>query len=129
MRKLLTILVLAVMVTACKSGKEDQKTEKKEVVASAYDSFGEKITDKDFLSSVDVMSTYKNLKEGDTLNIKFASKINEVCTNKGCWMKLPAGEGEETVMVRFKDYAFFMPTDSQGREVIVSEKIVKVDDY
>jgi len=121
MKKLLMILALAVLTTACKSGKEDQKTEKKEVVEIAYDSFGEKITDKNYLSSTDVLSKYKDLKVGDTLDVKFASTIKEVCSKKGCWMKLPAGS-EETVMVRFKDYGFFMPLDSNGREVIVEGK-------
>jgi len=120
MRKLLTILALAVLVTACKSGKEDQKTEKKEV-AVAYESFGEKITDQDYLSSSDVLTKYKDLKAGDTLDVKFASTIKEMCSNKGCWMKLPAGT-DELVMVRFKDYGFFMPLNSDGKEVIVEGK-------
>lgn len=121
MRKLFTILALAVLVTACKSGKEDQKTEKKEVVEVAYESFGEKITDQDYLSSTDVLSKYKDLKVGDTLDVKFASTIKEMCSKKGCWMKLPTEE-DQTVMVRFKDYGFFMPLNSEGKEVIVAGK-------
>lgn len=122
MKKLLAILVLSVSFFACKSSKEDQKNEKKEVVETAYSSFGEKITDKDYLTSSDAFAKYQTLKAGDTINLKFASTINEVCSKKGCWMKLPAGAANETVMVRFKDYGFFMPLDSQGREVIVEGK-------
>lgn len=121
MRKLLTILAFAVLVTACKSGKEDKKVEKKEVAEVAYQSFGDQITDKDYLSSEDVLAKYKDLKVGDTLNVKFASTINEMCSKKGCWMKLPAGE-DDLVMVRFKDYGFFMPLNSDGKEVIVEGK-------
>jgi hypothetical protein len=120
MKKLLTILVLAVLITACKSGKEEQKTEKKEV-AVAYESFGEKITDKDYLSAEGVLEKYKGLEVGDTLDVKFASTIDKMCVKKGCWMKLPAGM-DETVMVRFKDYGFFMPLNSDGKEVIVEGK-------
>lgn len=58
---------------------------------------------------------------GDTINVKFASKIKEVCSKKGCWMKLPLGDDAET-MVRFKDYGFFMPLDSNDREVIIEGK-------
>ena len=36
-------------------------------------------------------------------------------------MKLPL-EGETETMVRFKDYGFFMPLDSKGKEVIVNGK-------
>ena len=122
MKKLLTILAFAAVFIACKSEKEESKTEKKEVVASAYNSFGEKISEEDFMSSVDAYAKYQTLKEGDTIDLKFASTINELCSKKGCWMKLPAGEGDETVMVRFKDYGFFMPLDSQGKEVIVEGK-------
>ena len=122
MRKLLTILVFAVLVTACKSGKEGKKVEKKEVAESAYNSFGDKISEEGYLSSLDAFAKYQTLKAGDTLDLKFASTINDLCTKKGCWMKLPAGETDETIMVRFKDYGFFMPLDSKGKEVIVEGK-------
>jgi len=122
MKKLLTILAFAVVFVACKSGKEDQKTDQKETVASAYNSFGEKISEDAYVSAADAYAKYQTLKAGDTLNLKFTSTINEVCSKKGCWMKLPAGESGETVMVRFKDYGFFMPLDSQGKEVIVEGK-------
>jgi hypothetical protein len=36
-------------------------------------------------------------------------------------MKLPLSEETET-MVRFKDYGFFMPLDSKGREVVLNGK-------
>ena len=60
------------------------------------------------------------LKIGDTINVKFTSKIDEVCTKKGCWMVLPAAD--KKTMVKFKDYGFFMPLDSKGNEVIVAGK-------
>jgi hypothetical protein len=122
MKKFLTILAFVAVLVACKSGKEDQKTEKKEVAVSAYNSFGEKISEDAYVSSADAYTKYQTLKAGDTLDLKFASTINEVCSKKGCWMTLPAGENGETVMVRFKDYGFFMPLDSQGKEVIVEGK-------
>ena len=65
------------------------------------------------------MSNYKALKLGDTINLKFNANIKEVCAKKGCWMTLPVGNEDENVMVRFKDYGFFMPTDAAGKEVIV----------
>lgn len=122
MKKLVLLFVLSAVVFACKTGKEDQKEKEKEVVASVYNSFGAKISDKDYLSSTDALAKYQNLQAGDTINLKFASTIEEVCSKKGCWMKLPAGETEETIMVRFKDYGFFMPLDSNGKEVIVEGK-------
>ena len=68
-----------------------------------------------------MLGKFNSLKVGDTINVKFASKINEVCTKKGCWMKLPLVE-ETEAMVRFKDYGFFMPLDAKDSQVIVEGK-------
>ena len=122
MKKFIIIAVFAALVIACKSGKEDQNQKKNEEIASSYVSFGDKISESNYLSALDAYAKYQTLKIGDTIDLKFASSIDEVCTKKGCWMKLPAGEGKETIMVRFKDYGFFMPLDSNGKEVIVEGK-------
>ncbi len=49
---------------------------------------------------------------------KVKGTIQEVCTTKGCWMKLATTEGDG-IMVRFKDYKFFMPLDIVGKEVVL----------
>ena len=88
---------IALLVFAsCKkvnSEKETTQEEQQEIVA--FDSFGDKI--------------------------KFASTIKEVCSKKGCWMKLPLN-GTEEAMITFKDYGFFMPLDAKDNEVIVAGK-------
>lgn len=62
---------------------------------------------------------------GNTYSGKISGKVVEVCQEKGCWMKLERGNGE-TLMVKFKDYGFFMPKDIQGREVVLEgEAVVK----
>lgn len=56
---------------------------------------------------------------------KVKGKVTEVCQEKGCWMKVEKGNGE-TVMVKFKDYGFFMPKDIVGKEVVLEgEAVVK----
>lgn len=115
-------MILSLSIVACKNNKEEKKVEQKETLSMNYNSFGDQITAKDYLSSAEALNKYGALKSGDTINLKFASSIQEVCSKKGCWMKLPAGEGEETIMVRFKDYGFFMPLDANGKEVIVEGK-------
>ena len=40
--------------------------------------------------------------------------VSTVCTNMGCWMQLAPEAGKDGVHVTFKDYGFFVPTDSQG---------------
>jgi len=114
-------LIFSLVFTACKENKTTGKDSKTTEIAINYDSFGDKITDNGMIDSKTMLNKFKALKAGDTLNIKFASKINEVCSKKGCWMKLDLTDGTET-MVRFKDYGFFMPLDANGREVVVNGK-------
>lgn len=53
---------------------------------------------------------------------KFEGKIKgtvvEVCKEKGCWMKMENSNGDQ-IMVKFKDYGYFMPTDISGKNVVL----------
>jgi hypothetical protein len=40
--------------------------------------------------------------------------VRRACSQMGCWMELASGEGGPGVRVTFKDYGFFVPTDSAG---------------
>ena len=114
-------MLLSFVIVACNSAKKDTNKENK-IVENTYSSFGDTVSASDYLSSNDALSNYKALKLGDTINLKFNANIKEVCSKKGCWMTLPAGNDDETIMVRFKDYGFFMPLDAAGKEVIVAGK-------
>lgn len=97
---------------------------KKQVEQNAkvsYASFGDKIVADKALSKEEVLAKYKTMKEGDTLDLKFATKINEICQNKGCWMTLDLGNNEKS-FVKFKDYAFFVPMNAQNRDAVVEGK-------
>jgi uncharacterized protein YxeA len=125
MKKIVFALVALALLVACNSKVEKNTTETEiieETVAqeTAYQEFGDKITDAEALTKAEMYKTYKNLKPGDTARVKFISKVNSVCQNKGCWMRLDMGE--EEAMIKFKDYGFFMPMDIEGDEVIVRGK-------
>jgi len=109
-------LVLLISFTACKEQKKDNKEFQNENIA--YLSYGKKITAGDAVSKEAMAKKFKDLKKGDTIDIKFASNVNEVCKTKGCWMKLDLGNENES-MVRFTDYGFFVPLNSDKRDVIV----------
>lgn len=49
---------------------------------------------------------------------KVTGEVIEVCKKKGCFMKLKQADGNH-VMVRFTDYAFFMPQNIVGKKVVV----------
>ncbi|MEX1383094.1 DUF4920 domain-containing protein [Lutibacter sp.] len=118
-------VVLVVMslffLASCKNDKAKKAEKIVETAEIAYHSFGDEITDAEVLTKEQMAEKYKDLKVGDTINVKFASKINEVCKSKGCWMNLDLGNEAES-FVKFKDYGFFMPLNADGREVIVNGK-------
>jgi hypothetical protein len=56
---------------------------------------------------------------------KISGKVVEVCQEKGCWMKIQKADGEN-LMVKFKDYKYFMPKNIEGKEVVLDgEAVVK----
>ena len=122
MKNLLKVCVVFLLVfTACKENSTEKKDAKNTEATTKFDSFGAMISNEGAIDSKAMLDRFKSLKSGDTINVKFASKIEEVCSKKGCWMKLDLADGTQT-MVRFKDYGFFMPLDSKDREVIVNGK-------
>jgi len=53
----------------------------------------------------------------DSVQLKLKGKIIDVCSKKGCWMTIELPNNQE-LMVRFKDYGFFIPVDSSGEAII-----------
>lgn len=49
---------------------------------------------------------------------KLKGKVVSVCQEKGCWMTIQRENGEP-MMVKFKDYGFFMPKNIEGKEVVL----------
>jgi hypothetical protein len=119
MKRILLLLVL--IAVSCKNDKKGQNTDQQneEAVSAelAYASFGEEIDDRDVLTSSEMMIKYNEMKAGDTLMVKTTGKIQEVCSKKGCWMKLDMGD-DQVVRVTFKDYGFFMPLNADGEVII-----------
>lgn len=80
-----------------------------------YDHFGTGITKGDKPAALaDVL---KNPEAFTGKTVRIAGPITAICQTKGCWMHL--GDQNPPVMVKFKDYAFFMPKDASGRTAIV----------
>jgi hypothetical protein len=49
-------------------------------------------------------------------------RLTDVCQRKGCWTVLQDQAAQ--VRVRFKDYGFFLPKDSTGRQAFVEGVVV-----
>ncbi len=61
----------------------------------------------------------KRMQGKDKMDVKVRGTVESVCQAKGCWMNIVSAQNGETMMVKFKDYGFFMPKDIAGREVIL----------
>jgi len=84
--------------------------------------FGEKINAK---GSVAVAKIPKMLQGKDSIaTVKVSGKVIEACKKKGCWMTMDMG-GERKLLVRFKDYGFFVPKDSDGKVATIEGKVKK----
>ncbi len=119
MKKLLILVIAIAFIYSCKNEKKES-VENTKVEEIAYASFGAEIPSDGAISASEMYDQYKNMTIGDTIVTKVSAKINEVCSSKGCWMKLDLGSNEE-FMVRFKDYGFFMPLNAEG-DVIINGK-------
>jgi transcriptional regulator of heat shock response len=51
------------------------------------------------------------------------TKVARVCQKKGCFFI--AQEGDDVMRVAFRDYSFFVPTDSAGKTVTLAGKLIK----
>lgn len=89
--------------------------------AQKADSFGDKIKAD---GAVDAGAFLKAMEGQDSMEVKIKAPIVAVCQKKGCWMNIDLGDGK-TMMVRFKDYGFFVPKDASGRTAVMQGKAFK----
>lgn len=116
MLKHLALLLIFGLTTACKNNTDtagNAEADTTEDSPTGY--FGEKITED---GAIDASELLTLLQEGDSVFVKVRGKINECCQKKGCWMDVDLGNGKSMV-VRFKDYEFFVPKNSAGYTAIM----------
>jgi len=109
MKKILLFLVVAAFAACTGPAKEAQEA----TADFAY--YGDTITAD---AAVPAPELYAMMEGKEQLNVKLVGTIEECCQKKGCWMKVDMGDGK-TMRVSFKDYAFFVPMNSAGKEVIM----------
>ncbi len=79
--------------------------------------FGEKITEKKAISYNKLL---KKMKTKDSLQVKVVGTVEAVCQMKGCWMNIASEDPDKpSMVVKFKDYGFFVPMDIAGKKVIM----------
>jgi Domain of unknown function (DUF4920) len=111
MKNLVYALAFLLFLTACGG---EKKTESGAVENAKLNFYGEKITEDGALPAADLLA---KVGSADSMQVKVKGKITECCQSKGCWMKVDLGNNQ-TMRVEFKDYGFFVPLNSSGKEVI-----------
>ena len=90
-----------------------------EAAAEPANSFGAAFTADNVIAAADLLSNFDEAAIEDTVQTTLRGTVGDVCQKKGCWMTVAAGDDQE-MMVRFKDYGFFMPLDLGGKEVVMN---------
>lgn len=121
MKRIILFVFSALALGSCKNKTEEVPQNAPKISEINYQSFGKTIVSDDAIAPTSMAALYKTISVGDSINSKMKAKVNSVCQAKGCWMRLDLENGNE-VMVKFKDYGFFVPKDIAGQEVIVNGK-------
>jgi len=77
--------------------------------------YGKKI---DAENAISVADLEKKLQKEEVYAGKIEGEVVQVCKKKGCFLTLKREDGE-SVMVRFTDYAYFVPEDIVGKKIAV----------
>lgn len=120
---LLILCFVVITLFSCKNNADSETVaveEQEEQVA--YNSYGEVFKLNQYLTAAEMEERFQNMKTGDTAEVTLKATVNSVCKNKGCWMTLDLPEDNEDVMVKFKDYGFFVPKDIEEKNVVVRGK-------
>lgn len=91
--------------------------------------FGEGVKQGNIIPATKVEAQLGKAKKAD---MKVEGEVVSVCKKKGCFMNIKISD-KETMMVKFKDYGFFMPKDmAPGTKVVIDgfaeRKITSVED-
>ncbi len=108
MNKHLKLLAVALLITATSFSQEIKQAAKGVTYGAATTAKG----------AFPIGDLAQKMAANQTLDAKVKGKVLEVCTKKGCWMKVENANGE-TTRVTFKDYGFFMPQNIVGKTVVL----------
>lgn len=81
--------------------------------------YGEKVSPD---GAVAINDAAAKLGETGAVQTKIKAKVLDVCSKKGCWIKLAVNDST-TAFVKMKDYAFFMPMAAIGKTVVIDGEL------
>lgn len=107
MNRTLSSLTIAAALLLAPAAQAQDKTVK---------SYGAEITADGAMSAADFTNAMSTT---DSMAVKLNCEVITSCTKKGCWMTVQLPDGND-MMVRFKDYGFFVPTHGlEGKQAVI----------
>ena len=102
--KFTAFLVIVVSLIACQTESKMDNNQ----------TFGGEVTMEEPVSLAEV---YASPDKFEGKEIRLDGEISQVCQHKGCWIKMT--DGDKELIVRFKDYGFFVPKDAATSKVTI----------
>ena len=113
MRNLLLCLIAILGLISCNHSGNKQAGTEKQVTEEVY--YGEKISGENAITGSQLFTM---MQDKDSVWVTMKSKIVTNCQKSGCWMDLDMGNNQ-VIKVSFKDYAFVIPIESEGKTATV----------
>ena len=113
MKNILFGLISILVLFSCNPSGNKQTGTEQQAAQQGY--YGEKISGDKAISGSQLLAL---MQDKDSVWVTMKSKIVSNCQKSGCWMDLDMGN-DEVVKVSFKDYAFVIPIESQGKTATV----------
>ncbi|MEX0724596.1 MAG: DUF4920 domain-containing protein [Gracilimonas sp.] len=114
MKKLLSI-VFALVISTSVFAQDAEVIRLSEPVqeTETYEVFGAQVSEwNDAVSLTDLISEAEKFSSKE---VTLETEVAQVCEKKGCFFV--ANDGDNSARITFKDYGFFIPTDSKGKKV------------
>ena len=110
MKKNILLVTISLFILSCQNNKQVNK-------------YGDQTIT--MLNTIEGSQLRTILSTKDSIQTKIIGKINAICQKKGCWMEMDLGDNQN-ILIRFKDYGFFVPMNAVGKTAIV-EGVARVD--
>ena len=117
----LFILFLLIMTTSLASVAQTIRLSEPVAADATSETFGTTLDTS--LNIVSITDLATNSKQHLGKNFQVETRIAKVCQKKGCFFI--AQQNEHVIRVSFKDYGFFIPTDSSGKTVLLTGELVQ----
>jgi hypothetical protein len=124
LKKFLFLSLITGLLWACNNSSQNaDNAATTEETTEATTGLQGKLFGESFEEAADIMSYEKlmtAMSSTDSMEVQFTGTVQEVCQAKGCWMTIASSADDNPVMVKFKDYGFFMPKDISGKKVVMN---------